>query len=77
MHPGKCPAPWEMSILSNVRRCWLAMPLVAGFLEMFACVTYKRENKKGLRQIAKLQDLCGVDYCDYCYGGKVKSHPTS
>jgi len=33
-------------------------------------------NKKGLRQCAKLQDFCGGD-CDYCYGGKVKSHLTS
>ena len=33
-------------ILSNVRRCWLAMPLVAGFLEMFAGVLYNRENKQ-------------------------------
>ena len=36
----------EMSILSNVRRCWLAMPPVAGFLEMFAGVPYNREKKK-------------------------------
>ena len=36
-------------------------------------------NKKGLRLCAKLQDFCegDCDYCDYCYGGKVKSHPTS
>ena len=38
-------------------------------------------DKKGLRHCAKLQDLGGgdCDYCDCdcCYGGKVKSHPTS
>ena len=39
-------ADLAMSILSNVRRCWLAMPLVAGFLEMFAGVPYNREKTK-------------------------------
>ena len=34
-----------MTILSNVRSGWLAMPLVAGFLEMFAGVPYNREKK--------------------------------
>ena len=38
-------ADLKMSILSNVRRCWLAMPPVAGFLEMFAGVPYNRERK--------------------------------
>ena len=28
-------ADLEISILSNVHRCWLSMPPVAGFLEMF------------------------------------------
>ena len=37
-----------MSILSNVHRCWLAMPLVAGFLEMFAGVAYNREKNESL-----------------------------
>ena len=37
-------ADLKMSILSNVRRCWLAMPPVAGFLEMFAGVPYNRES---------------------------------
>ena len=37
---------FKMSILSNVRRCWLAMPSVAGFLEMFASVPYNREKKR-------------------------------
>ena len=41
-------APWEMSILSNVHRCWLAMPLVTGFLEMFAGVAYNREQNESL-----------------------------
>ena len=43
--------------------------------------SHTRGDKKGLRQCAKLQDLGGgdCDYCDCdcCYGGKVKSHPTS
>ena len=34
--------------LSNVRRCWLAMPPVAGFLEMFAGVPYNREKNESL-----------------------------
>ena len=34
----------KMSILSNVRRCWQAMPPVAGFLVMFAGVPYNREK---------------------------------
>ena len=38
-------ADLEMSILSNVRRYWLAMPPVAGFMEMFAGVPYNREKK--------------------------------
>ena len=37
-----------MSILSNVRRCRLAMPPVAGFLEMFAGVPYNREKNQSL-----------------------------
>ena len=36
----------KMSILSNVRKCWLAMPPVAGFLEMFAGMPYNREREK-------------------------------
>ena len=40
-------APWEMSILSNVRRCFV-LPLVAGFLEMFAGVPYNREKNESL-----------------------------
>ena len=39
-------ADLKMSILSNVCRCWLAMPPVAGFLEMFAGVPYNGENTK-------------------------------
>ena len=45
---------------------------------------HKNGNKKCLRQCAKLQylgegdcDYFDCDYCDHCYGGKVKSHPTS
>ena len=38
----------KMSILSNVRRCWLAMPPVAVFLEMFAGVPYNREKNESL-----------------------------
>ena len=34
--------------LSSVRRCWLAMPPVAGFLEMFAGVSYNREKNESL-----------------------------
>ena len=35
-------------------------------------------DKKGLRQCAKVQDLGEGDCCEGdCYGGKVKSHPTS
>ena len=37
-----------MSIFSNVRRCWLARPPVAGFLEMFAGVPYNREKNESL-----------------------------
>ena len=46
-----------------------------------SCVGFRRHkageenDKKGLRQCAKLQDLVGGD-CD-CYGGKIKSIPTS
>ena len=36
----------KMYILSNVWRCRLAMPPVAGFLEMFAGVPYIREKKQ-------------------------------
>ena len=38
----------------------------------------KNSDKKGLRQCAKLQDLCGGDCCcDYCCsGGKTKYNPT-
>ena len=32
-----------MFILLNVRRCWLAMPLVAGFLR---CLLYNRETPR-------------------------------
>ena len=39
-------ADLKISILSNVRRFWLAMPPVAGFLEMFAGVPYNREKKR-------------------------------
>ena len=41
-------ADLKMSILSNVHRCWLAMPPVAGFLEMFAGVPYNREKNESL-----------------------------
>ena len=41
-------ADLKMFILSNVRRCWLAMPPVAGFLEMFAGVPYNREKNESL-----------------------------
>ena len=41
-------ADLKMSILSNVRRCWLAMPQVAGFLEMFAGAPYNREKNESL-----------------------------
>ena len=41
-------ADLKMSILSNVHRCWLAMPPVAGFLEMFAGVPYNREKNEGI-----------------------------
>ena len=39
-------------------------------------IAIKRENKKGLRQCVKLQDLCegcDCDYCD-CSGSKTKSN---
>ena len=35
-------------ILSSVRRCWLAMPPVAGFLEIVAGVPYNREKNESL-----------------------------
>ena len=34
--------------LSSVRRCWLAMPPVADYLEMFAGVPYDREKTENL-----------------------------
>ena len=40
-----CSCATNQHILSNVRSGWLAMPLVAGFLEMFAGVLYNREEK--------------------------------
>ena len=50
----------------------------------FESCSKRKINKKCLRQCEKLQDLGGGDCdccnycdCDYCYGGKVKSHPTS
>ena len=56
--------------------------LIKTFSKLEEFTKNKQSNKKGLRQCAKLQDLCGGDCyyccdCDYCYGGKVKSHPTS
>ena len=39
-------ADLKKSILSNVRRCWLAMPPVPGFLEMFAGVPYNVGKKR-------------------------------
>ena len=41
-------ADLKMSILSNVRRCWQALPPAAGFLEMFAGVPYNREKNESL-----------------------------
>ena len=41
-------ADLKFSILLSVHRCWLAMPPVAGFLEMFAAVPYNREKNKSL-----------------------------
>ena len=36
----------DMSILSNLLRCWLAMPLVAGFLRcLLACRTIEQKEK--------------------------------
>ena len=37
-----------MEVLSNVRRCLLAMTPVAGFLEMFAGVAYNKEKNESL-----------------------------
>ena len=35
-----------VGLLSNVRRCWLAMPLLAGFLSwVLACRTIERKNE--------------------------------
>ena len=45
-------ADLKMSILSNTCRCWLAMPSVAGFLEMFAGVPYNRERNESETQHA-------------------------
>ena len=41
-------ADLKMSILSYVRSCWLAMPPVDGFLEMFAGVPYNRGKNKSI-----------------------------
>ena len=41
-------ADLKMSNFSNVSRCWLAMPPVAGFLEMFAGMPYNREKTESL-----------------------------
>ena len=48
LNAGTVPANKEYAAgtLSNVRRCWLAMPPVAGFLEMFvACHTIEKKTK--------------------------------
>ena len=39
-------ADLKMSLLSNVYRCWLAMPPVAGFLEMFKRAIQLRKKRK-------------------------------
>ena len=48
LNAGMVPANKEYvaGTLSNVRRCWLVMPPVAGFLEMFAGVACNRKNPK-------------------------------
>ena len=62
-------ADLKMSILSNVRRCWLAMPPVVGFLEMFAGVPYNREKneslilREGLKKEAKVGNCSQPDLC--------------
>ena len=50
LNAGMVPANKEYAAgtLSNVHRCWLAMPRVAGFLEMFAGVLYNREKNESL-----------------------------
>ena len=55
-HPGKCPFS-QMSVDAG----WpMALPLVAGFLEMFAGVMYNREEKKRKTCLQPPRVLYGV-----------------